>query len=129
MMQLFSEWGFLLSLLVSLVALLVAGVALSRVRRQLEDARRLQEDIARQLALANSGSVGMGQRLLAMEKRLRESAVEASPAQQDDDDDFKAYAQAAQLFKLGISSEEVAQRCGLSRAEASLMEMMHKASS
>jgi hypothetical protein len=67
----------------------------------------------------------MGQRLLAMEKRLQEEPQK--PDQKIDyynDEDFQPYSQAAQLFKLGLDAEEVARRCGLSRAEASLIQMM-----
>ncbi len=127
MLHLLIEWGFLLSLLLSLLALVLAGFALSRVQRQMEEAQKLYQKISRDLALATSGSIGMGQRLLAMEKRLREQPQANPDTLGEDDEDFRAYNQAAQLFKLGLTSAEVAQRSGLSLAEASLMEMMHKA--
>jgi Flp pilus assembly protein TadB len=129
MLQLLGEWGHLLSLLLSLLALLLAFLAFARVKSQMEEVQKLQRKISRDLALATSGSIGMGQRLLAMEKRLREqnSTTSDTSGADEDDEDFRAYNQAAQLFKLGLSSAEVAERSGLSLAEASLMEMMHKA--
>jgi transcriptional regulator len=67
----------------------------------------------------------MGQRLLAMEKRLLEEPQKADQKiDYYNDDDFQPYSQAAQLFKMGLDAEEVARRCGLSRAEASLIQMM-----
>ncbi len=83
----------------------------------------------REVAASSSGSVGMGQRLLAMEKRLQANATK--PAEKSDyynDDEFQSYSQAAQMFKMGMDCDEVARRCGLSRAEASLLEMMQKSS-
>jgi hypothetical protein len=123
------EIGVVVSLGVGVVALILALVALVYARRQLQQAQELLTQIKRDLALANNGSVGMGQRLLAMEKRLREApeTTNAGAPDYSDDDEFQSYTQAAQLFKLGFDSEEVARRCGLSRAEATLMEMMQKA--
>jgi hypothetical protein len=124
------EAGVVVSLGIGIIAFILAVFALINARRQLQQSQQLLAQVKRDLALANSGSVGMGQRLLAMEKRLREAPVKPSAAEPDygDDEEFQAYTQAAQLFKLGFDSEEVARRCGLSRAEASLMEMMQKAS-
>lgn len=121
------ELAVVIALAVSITALLLSSLALLRTRKQVEEANKLSQRIARDLALANSGSVGMGQRLLAMEKRLKEAPANAPKIDYHNDEEFQPYSQAAQLFNLGLDSEEVARRCGLSRAEASLMEMMQKA--
>lgn len=121
------ELGVVVSLVVSAVALVASGIALARTRRQLREANTLAQRIARDLAVATSGSVGMGQRLLAMEKRLKEAPANKPKIDYHNDEEFQPYAQAAQLFQLGLDADEVARRCGLSRAEASLMEMMQKA--
>lgn len=121
------EMGIIAALIVSVLALIFAYLALTRSQKQLTEAHKLSQRIARDLALATSGSVGMGQRLLAMEKRLKEAPQNAPKIDYHNDEEFQPYSQAAQLFKLGLESEEVARRCGLSRAEASLMEMMQKA--
>jgi hypothetical protein len=119
------EIGLIASLLVSVVALIVAVKSLKVARAQQDNTEKLIQKLARDLAVSNSGSVGMGQRLLAMEKRLQEEPQK--PDQKIDyynDEDFQPYSQAAQLFKMGLDAEEVARRCGLSRAEASLIQMM-----
>lgn len=119
------EIGLLVSLFISVVALAMSYKSLMLAREQQAHTEKLIQKLTRDLSVQNSGSVGMGQRLLAMEKRLQ-----AAPAQSSkkidyyNDDDFQPYSQAAQLFKLGLDSEEVARRCGLSRAEASLIQMM-----
>jgi hypothetical protein len=82
----------------------------------------------REVAASSSGSVGMGQRLLAMEKRLQSEAKKPEKIDYYNDDEFQPYSQAAQMFKMGMDCDEVARRCGLSRAEASLLEMMQKSS-
>lgn len=118
------EIGLIASLLISVVALLVAFKSLKVSRTQHAHTEQLLQKLTRDLAMSNSGSVGMGQRLLAMEKRLQEPQKADKKIDYYNDEDFQPYSQAAQLFKLGLDAEEVARRCGLSRAEASLIQMM-----
>lgn len=123
------EMGLLASSIVSVIALVIAILSLKHVRRQADANEKLVQKMMREVAASSSGSVGMGQRLLAMEKRLQ--ASETKPAEKIDyynDDEFQSYSQAAQMFKMGMDCDEVARRCGLSRAEASLLEMMQKTS-
>lgn len=127
------ETGLIASLVLAGVALVLAAVSLVRQRKLTQANEKLYQRLLRDISVANTGSVGMGQRLLEMEKRLQQNSQKNSPngyAKNDfaKDEDFQPYSEAAQLFKMGLSSEEVANRCGLSRAEASLMEMMQKAS-
>jgi hypothetical protein len=123
------EIGLLACVVVSVFALMVSLISLQRVRRQASDNEKLIQKLMREVAASSSGSVGMGQRLLAMEKRLQASATK-QPEKIDyyNDDEFQPYSQAAQMFKMGMDCDEVARRCGLSRAEASLLEMMQKSS-
>lgn len=124
-----SEIGLIVCAAVSVLALVVASISLQRVRRQAGENEKLIQKLMREVAASSSGSVGMGQRLLAMEKRLQTSATK-QPEKIDyyNDDEFQPYSQAAQMFKMGMDCDEVARRCGLSRAEASLLEMMQKSS-
>jgi Flp pilus assembly protein TadB len=125
----FLEIGLLVCAIVSVLALAVALYSLQRVRHQAGENEKLIQKLMREVAASSSGSVGMGQRLLAMEKRLQAKATK-QPEKIDyyNDDEFQPYSQAAQMFKMGMDCDEVARRCGLSRAEASLLEMMQKSS-
>ena len=118
------EVGMSISAVVSVIALTIAVLSLKHVRRQAEVNEKLIQKLMREVAASSSGSVGMGQRLLAMEKRLQEPQTPDKKIDYYNDEDFQPYSQAAQLFKLGLDAEEVARRCGLSRAEASLIQMM-----
>jgi hypothetical protein len=122
------EIGLSASALVSVIALLVALISLKQVRRQANANEKLIQKLMREVAASSSGSVGMGQRLLAMEKRLQSEAKKPEKIDYYNDDEFQPYSQAAQMFKMGMDCDEVARRCGLSRAEASLLEMMQKSS-
>lgn len=123
------EIGFSASAIVSVIALAIAVLSLKHVRRQADANEKLIQKLMREVAASSSGSVGMGQRLLAMEKRLQANVIK-QPEKIDyyNDDEFQPYSQAAQMFKMGMDCDEVARRCGLSRAEASLLEMMQKSS-
>jgi uncharacterized protein YoxC len=116
----------IVSLSMSAVALVIAVISLLYVRKQKKDNQTLLRHMMRELSASSNGAVGMGQRLLAMEKKL-ESNVTANRQKMDyqNDDTFKPYSEAIQLLKMGVSTEEVSTRCGLSRAETSLLEMMH----
>lgn len=118
------EIGLIASLLVGVVALILAFKSLQVARAQQAHTEKLIQKLTRDLAMSNSGTLGMGQRLLAMEKRLQEPKTSDKKIDYYNDEDFQPYSQAAQLFKLGLDAEEVARRCGLSRAEASLIQMM-----
>lgn len=110
------------------------------------------QKIQQEIAVVSSSALGFGQRVIALEKQVqsikilsqapvvpttsvKEEAVierEIKPVYQErsssyyQEDEFKSYSDAAQLFSMGFSSEEVAQRCGLSRAEASLLQVMQQ---
>lgn len=118
------EIALIISLSLSIIALAVALKSLSSARQQQLETEKLFQRLTRELTVSKSGSVGMGQRLLSMEKRLQAAPQTTQKIDYYNDEDFQPYSQAAQLFKLGLDSEEVARRCGLSRAEASLIEMM-----
>ncbi|MBK8186134.1 MAG: DUF2802 domain-containing protein [Cellvibrio sp.] len=121
------EIALIASLVFSLLALFVAIISLKTSRNQAANNEKLLQKLMRDLAASNSGSVGMGQRLLAMEKRLQNSPKPSEKIDVYNDDEFQPYSQAAQLFQMGLDADEVARRCGLSRAEASLLEVMQKA--
>ena len=116
--------GLIVSLLFSVIALAVALKSLSLARKHESQTEKTFHRLAREVAASNTGSVGMGQRLLAMEKRLQAAPQTTKKIDYYNDEDFQPYSQAAQLFKMGLDCEEVARRCGLSRAEASLIQMM-----
>lgn len=120
------EVGLLVSLLCSVIALAIAVKGLSVARLQNAQTQKIAERLSSEIALATIGAVNMGQRLIAIEKRLYAEPAVASlpPKAAADDEDFEPYSQAAELFKAGLDCDEVVRRCGLSRAEVSLIQMM-----
>ncbi len=116
----------------SVLSLGVAAVCIVRMRQQAAQMTKLFQNLERNLQVASSTSVGMGKRLLALEHKLlqptpsnraslpEESAQADKPASPIDSD----LKDALSLLNAGLQPEEVARRCGISRAEASLMKFM-----
>jgi len=121
------EVGLIIGLLLCVIALAVAVKSLLLARAQQAQFDQMAERLSHEIALSTTGTVNIGQRLIAVEKRLLADSIPTLVPQQIDSanaDDFQPYSQAAQLFTLGVDCDEVARRCGLSRAEASLIQAM-----
>ncbi len=109
------------SLLSSGIALfsLVTARKVQRANQQLEAVCKAQ---AITLQTALSGSVGMGQRLLGLEKRVQSLATEKQAPIMDE----FAYGQALQMFEQGADVAAVASSCGFSSSEAQLMALVQE---
>ncbi len=141
------------SALVSGLAVLIALVCLFKLRRQAALTEKTFKDLKHKMEVTNNGSMGMGRRLLVMEKAVAavkgasvaRAGVEADVARTpgsalsgdsgihsdidvtaEDSDGLQAYTLAAELLEAGLDADAVARRCGLSRAEISLMQLMQK---
>jgi uncharacterized membrane protein YcjF (UPF0283 family) len=115
------------SALASLICVLicVATVVMLWVRltRSEEKARQKQQYLEQQIGIATSGAIGMGHRIVALERKLQ--------SLQDRQDnitgtDTFAYSQALQMFEQGADVATVASNCGFSSSEAELMALVQK---
>lgn len=147
------EFAVLGTAIISWLAVAVALVCLFKQKQQTAASEKALDRLSRELQLANDGSIGMGRRLMAMERKLltleQHQAAAAvsndatgtaetqnqpqgaelpktSPVSAGEEDEFEAYSEAAEMLSTGVSAEDVARQCGLSRAEASLIELMHR---
>lgn len=106
--------------LISVLSLGAGAVCLTLLRKQAAAQQRLQ----RELQVMQSSAVGMGKRLLLLEQQLASVAQTApvpAPSSPVLADNLK---DAVSLLNAGVTPEEVARRCGISKAEASLMKLM-----
>ncbi len=115
---------------ISLLGLILACYCLHRSRRHLQATQALYQRMNKELQVAKSGSIGMGQRLLAIEHKLNltvselDKTVSKQEQLESQDVDQLSYQNAIRLLNAGLGADEIARSCGLSRAEASLMVLM-----
>lgn len=126
------------ALLISCVSMVMAYACLSRLRRQTDLTARLYKQLEHNLKLLSSSTIGMGKKIVAIENGSAASEPQSKPQNEVE----KAYVKtpyskvqptaqdnnmsdAIMLLLAGLEPEEVARRCGISRAEASLLKLMH----
>jgi len=110
---------------VTLVVMLVwFRVILTRLQHQITGIKTKMQVMEKQAGMLTSGSLGMGQRMVALEKKIH--------SLQDKQDDMShtgqdfSYTQAQQLIEQGIDNKTVAANSGLSMSEIELMQMLHQ---
>lgn len=92
-----------------------------KMRKEADKMKKIQQDL-RALVTA---SIGMGERMLEVERRNRRLAD-----RQEHLDIYDAanqpYEQAVRMAQSGADSDELVNTCGLSKTEADLIKMIHK---
>lgn len=116
-------WLIAIPVLLSLVCLVIAVQVHRSAKAWVQRADQQIEKLQKQVAVTTQGSIGMGQRLLTLESKLR--ALEAKQDELGEGDNF-AYSQAMQMFKQGADIATVASSCGFSNSEAELMALVQK---
>lgn len=125
-----SQWLF--NLLLVLLFVMVVGISLwalslSRKVRQLNHVLH-DSDVnqKKQVQVLASGSIGMGRRLVAIEKKLNMAVERQSEIMSKEGN--VSYNRAMELLELGATVDDLVSKCGLIRAEAELISLLHKES-
>jgi biopolymer transport protein ExbD len=125
-----SQWIFNFLLVFQLLVILVLAVWLWRVQRRLNRVQLQQNEAERgqkkQVQVLASGSIGMGRRLVAIEKRLN-MAVERQ-SEIISKEGSVSYNRAMELLEMGATVDDLVSKCGLIRAEAELISLLKKES-
>ncbi len=115
------NWGLMAAAGLLLFALITIRQQQHKNRKNTELLQRTQNDLR---ALINA-SVGMGERMLEVERRQRRLAE-----RQEQLDIYDAanqpYEQAIRMAQNGSKIEELVDICGLSKTEAELIQIMHR---
>ncbi|WP_394128856.1 DUF2802 domain-containing protein [Shewanella maritima] len=83
-----------------------------------------RETVKRELNELRSGTIGMGRRIVELEKKLiKQSEVIEEASQQDPQ--AKLYSRALKMVELGAGIDELMQECELPKAEAELIIRLH----
>ncbi|MBK1872078.1 MULTISPECIES: DUF2802 domain-containing protein [Marinobacter] len=102
------------------------GVMLGRQNRQLKATLKERCDIlGRELHATASGSMGVGQRLVACERQLHELRITMDEMRQNDPLRI-SYDEASRLVDLGADIDDLMNTCGISRPEAELVSALKK---
>ncbi len=120
--------------LIPIFSLLIASLALCAtvwVLLRLRSHERLSaESIARlkdELLTVNGAAIGVGQRLIAVEKKLKIS-LEKQNILGMGNVDTQPYDQAASMAEQGADIQQLVDQCGLLEAEASLLSLLKSSS-
>lgn len=101
----------------------ISGLAIvqtKRAQRQVDVLKNELNELKRQVTTVNKGSLGVGQHLSALEKRLL-SGLNKVEQQSLKEMSMLSYGDAARLIEQGVAPDVLVKRCGMSRGEAELM--------
>ncbi len=103
------------------------ALSLSVLRKVKALQARLDADMAAlrgEISAVSRGAVGLGKRVQTLQQRVEVTAQRQEELEYKDVGDV-AISHASKLVQMGANSEELVSTCGLSRAEASLLSLMH----
>jgi hypothetical protein len=119
-------WVILASIaFLAIVAIGLSFAALIRVKRQEQRHQVLLKVLRNEIQGATGSSIGLGKRLVAVERKLNITA-EKQIELENRDPGVLAYNQAARLMEMGAGVEDLVRSCGIGRPEAELMALLHR---
>ncbi|OOV88555.1 DUF2802 domain-containing protein [Oceanospirillum linum] len=114
-----------------IIAVLVAVYGVMQVmtlRRLLDrskhETQMLVQSLRNETHAMGSGSIGVGQRLLEVEKKLNQTMERQVDLEQKDAGSLP-YNYAIRLVEMGASADDLVENCGLARVEADLIALVH----
>ena len=110
------------------LGLFLSGIQLSRLNKQLISQKNALKKLSSELNATTSGTFGLGNRLLVIEKQIKDLKSRHQDMVSFGNDDHyqkRTYKQATQLAQMGASIDELKQSCELSHGEAELLAHMN----
>ncbi|ABV37644.1 conserved hypothetical protein [Shewanella sediminis HAW-EB3] len=89
-----------------------------------KESDRQREAVKRELQELRSGTIGVGKRMLELEKKTSQQDARLDEANQQDPQ-AKLYTRAMKMVDLGAGVEELIHECELPKAEAELIIRLH----
>ncbi|MCP3130318.1 MULTISPECIES: DUF2802 domain-containing protein [Shewanella] len=86
---------------------------------------RQRESFKRELQELRSGTIGVGRRVIELEKRLQQQSERIEESSQQDPQ-AKLYTRAMKMVALGAGVDELIKECELPKAEAELLIRLHR---
>lgn len=127
---------FLIAALVYVIAclglVLYLQKQLSKLRSKVEaltvlvkEGDRQRDGFKREMQELRSGTIGMGRRVIELEKRLHQQSERIEESTQQDPQ-AKLYTRAMKMVALGAGVDELIKECELPKAEAELLIRLHR---
>ena len=119
-----SQWLVYSGLVFSLVLL---GVGYWFVFRQQQRLKTLEQNLASlktNLEMSSDSGIGVGRKVLSMERRLHATEQKQQEIESADLEKV-SYNEAVRLLSLGANVDDLTGSCGLTRAEANLLKVLH----
>ena len=118
------HWIVLVSLAANLTVCVAFLLHLRQQRRSIHSLGNQVSQVNEQLLMLSDSGKGVGRKVVALDQRLKhterkQQELEANDVQQ------VSYNEAARLLSLGADVEDLVTTCGLSRAEADLIKVLH----
>ncbi|OZG72863.1 hypothetical protein BTA51_12880 [Hahella sp. CCB-MM4] len=105
----------------------IGGALLLYIRQQRHCIRDLEmklDKVNEQLLMVSDSGKGVGRKVVALDQRLK-SAERKQKEFEANDVQQVSYNEAVRLLSLGANVDDVMTTCGLSRAEADLIKVLH----
>lgn len=99
-----------------------ARLRLQKFARELAVQHQLLLELKKTQSQTVQGTIGMGQRMLRLEKRIK--LLLEQPSQEPLDEQSFSYTQANQMIQQGADVDTIAATCGISHSEAHLMQRL-----
>lgn len=124
-----TDWTTLAPWALTVLAIVLLGVQgllnARNIRRLRQQLRSNTENMVRELHATSSGSMGVGNRLVACERELHELRVRFDEMRQNDPLRV-SYDEASRLVDLGADIDDLMNTCGISRPEAELVSALRR---
>lgn len=117
-----SDWPITLGFVVLGVLFIQLFLMVLRLKYQLKGSQKQVETVVKELALLSSGTVGMGQRMVKLQKKFDE--LSNKQGEQTESEAQFAYSQALRLLEQGVDESTIAANSGLSKSEIQLMQLV-----
>ncbi len=125
-----SQWLFNFLLILQFVILMGVIVWALRLSKRLNQMKQRHEESElnqrKQVQVLASGSIGMGRRLVAIEKKLNLAVEKQSEILSKEGG--VSYNRAMELLEMGATVDDLVSKCGLIRAEAELISLLKQES-
>ncbi|RBP81801.1 DUF2802 domain-containing protein [Marinomonas rhizomae] len=125
-----SQWLFNLLLMLQFVILIAVVVWAFRLSKRLKQMKQYYTEAElnqkKQVQVLASGSIGMGRRLVAIEKKLNLAVEKQSEILSKEGG--VSYNRAMELLEMGATIDDLVSKCGLIRAEAELISLLKQES-